>query len=193
MAKRIILFLFSLLLVSQFAIAETFVVDPVHSQVEFSVVHLMFFKVRGGFDDYQATLQVDPEARTLSEISATINTATIDTREKKRDDHLRSPDFFDVVKFPEMKFVSRNITGSADNIMVTGNLTIRGITQQVVLTGSFAGVNTDPWGNLRAGFSASTKISRENFGLTWNKTLETGGVLVGDEVEINLDIQAIKK
>jgi len=187
------LFAFAFLFIfAQPGFSTSYKIDPVHSEVGFTVEHLMFFKVRGYFTDFVGTLEADTNAKTLTATTATIKTTSVDTRIEKRDNHLRSPDFFDVAKFPEMSFVSNKIEGSGNNIKVSGDLTIRGITKPIVLQGAFLGENKDAWGNVRAGFVAQGKINRKDFGLVWNAILESGGVTVGDEVEINLQIEAIK-
>lgn len=173
--------------------AASYTIDSVHSQVHFTVPHLMMFKVRGNFDNFNGSVEVDTANQTLTKTSATVDAASIDTDNEKRDKHLRSADFFDVAKYPEMTFVSKKISGSGDAITVTGDLTIRGVTREVVLTGSYLGQTQDPWGNSRTGFEASGKIDRRDFGLTWNKALEAGGVVVGDEVEIGLEVAAVKE
>jgi len=182
-----------LLMAAPAVLASSYTVDPVHSQVEFSVTHLVMFKVKGAFDQFQGVVEADPVGGTLNAVRASIQTASVDTREKKRDDHLRSADFFDVANHPEMTFVSKRIEGSGGDITVVGDLTIRGTTREVALKGKYLGEIKDAYGKTRAGFSANGKINRQDFGLTWNKTLETGGLVVGDEVEIALDIQAIKE
>ncbi|PLY02702.1 MAG: hypothetical protein C0623_03480 [Desulfuromonas sp.] len=193
MSRKIFL---SILVLSIFAVqtatAAIYTVDDVHSQVHFKVAHLVISNVRGEFTDYVATIEADPENRTIQSVSATINTASIDTGNKKRDDHLRSADFFDVANHPQMTFKSTRVVGKGNDIVVYGELTIRGNTKLVELRGSFAGEVKDPWGNVKAGFEATTTINRKDFGLTWNKTLETGGVVVGEEVEIGLEIEATK-
>lgn len=176
---------------AQAALAVSYQVDPVHSQVAFTVDHLVVFKVSGTFSDYEGKIEADAAGKTLQAASATIKVASLDTREAKRDEHLRSADFFDAASHPTMTFVSKKVEGSGDNITVRGDLTIRGTTREVVLKGRFRGANTDPWGNVRAGFSASTVINRRDYGLNWNKALEAGGVVVGDEVTINLEIQGV--
>ena len=178
---------------AQLAFAATYQVDPVHSQVEFTVDHLMVFKVSGSFNDYQGEIIADPATRSIESATAAIKVASIDTREPKRDDHLRSADFFDAENYPTMTFVSKRIEGQGNDITVHGDLTIRGTTREVALRGKYRGENTDPWGNVRAGFSASTLINRHDYGLNWNKALETGGFVVGDEVTINLEIQGVRK
>jgi len=177
---------------AQIATAETYKIDPVHSQIGFTVDHLVVFKVSGSFNDYIGEIEADAENKTLTSAKATIKVASIDTREEKRNDHLKSADFFDSANHPEMTFVSKKIDGQGDDITVHGDLTIRGITKEVALKGNFRGVNTDPWGNDRAGFSASTVINRQDFGLKWNQALETGGLVVGNDVTINLEVQAVK-
>ena len=173
--------------------AATYEVDNVHSQVHFKVDHLMISSVRGEFSDYTATIDADPATRTVTSVKTTIKTASIDTRNQKRDDHLRSADFFNAAAHPEMTFESTRIVGKGDDILVYGKLTIRGTTKVIELKGSFAGEAKDPWGNTKAGFEAKGMINRQDFGLTWNKALEAGGVVVGDEVEIGLEIEALKK
>ncbi len=192
MIRKILLLIAVLISSAQLVSADVYQVDPVHSQLQFTVDHLMIFKVSGTFDDFQGTIEADSATGSLTSARAVIKVASIDTREPKRDDHLRSTDFFDAANHPELTFVSKKIEGSGNAITVYGDLTIRGTTREVALKGSFRGTNTDPWGNQRAGFSAGTVINRHDYGLNWNKALETGGVLVGDDVTINLEIQAIQ-
>jgi polyisoprenoid-binding protein YceI len=192
MFKKIIV-LTTILVFSATAIfAATYQVDPVHSQIHFTIPHLMMFKVRGEFTDYSGTVEVDDKNK-ITAASATIKIASISTREQKRDDHLRSPDFFNAAEYPTMTFTSTRFVQSGDTVTAYGKLTIRGTTKDVALTGKFLGVNTDPWGNVRAGLEATTTINRHDFGLSWNKALETGGVVVGDMVEIGLEVEAIKQ
>ncbi len=192
MYKKLFSMLATLIFVAQLAFAATYQVDPVHSQVEFSVNHLVVFKVSGSFNDYQGVIEADSASKVLTSAQADIKVASIDTREVKRDGHLLSADFFDAENHPLMTFTSKRVEGSGDDITVVGDLTIRGTTKEVALKGSFRGENTDPWGNVRAGFSASTVINRHDYGLSWNKALETGGFVVGDEVTISLEIQGIR-
>ena len=193
MLKKMILLSFLFALFAQPGLGANYKIDPTHSQVGFTVDHLMIFKVSGFFTDFSGTIEADPETKTLNSTSTIIQAVSIDTRVEKRDNHLRSTDFFNVADFPEITFVSKKIEGSGANLTVHGDLTIRGTIKPVVLTGSFLGENKDPWGNLRAGFAASGTISRKDFGLTWNKVLETGGVTVGDRVEISLQIEAVRQ
>lgn len=193
MIKKLLTVFGILVFTASLASAASYQVDPVHSQVTFTVDHLVVFKVSGSFNEYQGEIEAEAPTGTLKTARAEIKVASIDTRETKRDDHLRSADFFDAANHPTMTFVSRKVEGQGQNITVTGDLTIRGTTREVILKGSFRGENTDPWGNVRAGFSASTVINRHDFGLSWNKALETGGFVVGDEITINLEIQGVLK
>lgn len=193
MFKKTITILAALIFAAQIASAATYRIDPVHSQIEFSVDHLVVFKVNGSFNEYQGEIEVDSANKSLISATAEIQVASIDTREAKRDGHLLSADFFDAENHPLMIFASKRVEGSGDNITVIGDLTIRGTTKEVALKGSFRGENTDPWGNVRAGFSASTTINRHDYGLSWNKALETGGFVVGDNVRISLEIQGVRQ
>jgi polyisoprenoid-binding protein YceI len=172
----------------------TWNIDPVHSVAEFKVKHMMISNVKGQFPTISGVLTLDEANHANSRVEASIEAASINTRDAQRDTHLKSPDFFDVEKFPTLTFKSRRIsrTGSGE-LAVTGDLTIRGATRNVVFTveGPTPPAK-DPWGNTRLGLSAITKINRKDFGLTWNATLETGSILVGDEVTITLDVQFVK-
>jgi polyisoprenoid-binding protein YceI len=174
--------------------AALYAVDPAHTQVEFAVRHLMISTVRGSFKDVQGTVRIDESdpARTAADVR--INIASIDTREPQRDAHLRSPDFFDADRFPVMTFQGRHLVGSADGpFKLVGDLTIRDVTREVVVDVTPEGRLIDPWGNERVGFSATAKISRGDFGLKWNQALEAGGVVVGDEVKISIDVELVKQ
>lgn len=169
-------------------------IDPVHSSAQFSVRHLMVSNVRGEFTRVSGTLRYDPANPAASRVEAAIEAASINTREPQRDQHLRSADFFDVEKFPAITFQSKHVSGEDGELRVTGDLTIHGVTREVTLDveGPTPAVR-DPWGNIRIGASASTKINRKDFGLNWNAVLEAGGFVVGDEVKISLDIEAVRK
>ena len=169
---------------------RTFQVDKSHSEVDFQVRHLLT-KVRGRFTDYSGTIEFDRDNPAQSKVDVTIQAASIDTSEPKRDAHLRSDDFFAAEKFPTLTFTSTKITPKRGDVFeVEGDLTIHGITKRVVLPVTHLGTAKDPWGNEKLAFEAETTIDRKDFGLTWNATLETGGFLVGDEVKISLQIQA---
>jgi len=168
----------------------TYAIDPAHTTVEFVVRHLMITKVRGRFAGVAGTVELEGGDVPTS-IQARIDASTIDTRESQRDTHLKSADFFEVEKYPALDFISTRIEGDSGGFTIHGNLTIHGVTREVALKGEFEGRGADPWGGQRIGYSASTTINRKDYGLTWNAALETGGVMVGDEVRIELNVQAI--
>lgn len=177
------------------ASASTWTIDPDHSNVGFKVKHLMVSNVKGNFDKHSGTVDLNDKDITRSKVEVSIDTASINTNAAKRDEHLRSADFFDVAKYPTMTFVSKKVAKAGKGkLKVTGDLTLHGVTRQVVLdVEPLSKESKDPWGNIRRGTTATTKIDRKDFGLTWNKGLETGGVLVGEEVLITLEIEMIKK
>ena len=165
-------------------------IDRSHSEVAFQVRHLLS-KVRGRFNDFAGTIEFDASSPQNSRVDVTIQAASIDTGEPDRDKHLRSADFFDVETYPTLRFVSTSVTPRGGNgYDVAGELTIHGITRQVVLPATFVGAATDPWGNVKSVFEAELPVNRKDFGLTWNAALETGGFLVGDDVKVSLSIQA---
>jgi polyisoprenoid-binding protein YceI len=172
----------------------TWNIDPVHSVAEFKVKHMMISNVKGQFTRVKGVLTLDEGDLTNSHIEASVEAASVNTRDDQRDAHLKSADFFDVEKFPALSFKSTRITRvGGEELTVTGDLTIHGVTRSVVF--NVEGPTPpakDPWGNIRRGLSATTKISRKDFGLTWNSALETGGFLVGDEIAITLDLQFVK-
>lgn len=171
----------------------TYEIDPTHSSVHFSVRHLMVSNVRGEFTKVSGTVKIDPEKPENSTVEATIDVASINTRDPQRDAHLKSADFLDVEKFPAMTFRSKKIEVNSGGGKVTGDLTIHGVTREITLDveGPTPEIK-DPWGKQRVGASATTKLSRKDFGLTWNAALETGGVVVGDEVKITIDVEAVR-
>jgi polyisoprenoid-binding protein YceI len=176
------------------AAVSTWNIDRVHSVAEFKVKHMMISNVKGQFTGVSGTLSFDEADVTKSRVEASIDAASINTREEDRDKHLKSADFFDVEKFPTLTFTSTRVTRKADDgLAVEGDLTIHGVTRNVTFTveGPTA-PGKDPWGNTRIGVSATTKINRKDYGLTWNAALETGGILVGEEVTITLDVQFVK-
>lgn len=170
----------------------TWNLDPAHSRANFSARHMMVTTVRGGFDKLSGTLEFDPQNPQASSVNATIEAASINTGVGDRDNHLRSADFLDAENFPTITFKSTNVKVTGDTTAdVTGDLTIRGVTRPVTLKVEFLGESSG-MGTERAGFEATTKINREDFGLTWNVALETGGVLVGKDINLNIDAQVIK-
>jgi polyisoprenoid-binding protein YceI len=173
---------------------SSWTIDPTHAEVGFAVKHLMISTVRGRFAAVKGNAELDDARRNAAKLDVTIDVSSIDTRQEQRDNHLRSPDFFDVARFPTMRFISKRIEGDIDGeFRVIGDLTIRGVTHEVTLDATAEGRVRDPWGNDRAGFSAKTKISRSAFGLTWNQALETGGVVVGDDVKLSIDVELVKQ
>lgn len=165
-------------------------VDQVHSSIGFEVRHMMVSKVRGTFDSYTAEVEADDLTDlTTATVKFTFDVASINTRDEERDNHLKSADFFDVEKYPTITFQSTNITKDGDDYKVTGDLTIKDVTKPVTFEVEFNGKGTNPWGVEVYGFEAEAKINREDFGLTWNAALETGGWLVGKEVKIKVDLE----
>jgi polyisoprenoid-binding protein YceI len=172
----------------------TWNIDPLHSVAEFKVKHMMISNVKGQFSKLTGALTLDQTDLSRSHVEASVEAASIETRDPQRDAHLKSADFFDVEKFPTLSFQSTGITRVSDGeLAVEGNLTIHGVTRKVRFTAEGPTPPTkDPWGNTRVGVSATTKINRKDFGLTWNAALETGGILVGDEVTITLEVEFLK-
>jgi polyisoprenoid-binding protein YceI len=175
--------------------AAIYEIDPAHSRAHFKIRHLMVSNVRGEFSKVSGKVVYDPSDLSNSKIEAIIDATTISTSEPQRDEHLKSADFLDVAKFPTITFVSKSATRiDEDTLKVTGDLTIHGVTREVVLEVEVATDEVkDPWGNIKAGASAKTKINRKDFGLTWNQALETGGLLVGEDISITLDIELTRK
>jgi polyisoprenoid-binding protein YceI len=169
-------------------------IDASHSAIHFSVRHMMLANTRGEFHKFTGTINFNEANPTLSTVDVEIDTASLDTRDEKRDEHLRSADFFDTATYPVATFKSTSVEQSGDNEgRLTGDLTIRGITKSVVLNVEYHGQSTSPWGTQSAGFSATTKINRKEWGLVWNVGLETGGVLVGEEVKLEIDVEITKQ
>jgi len=169
----------------------TWTIDPVHSRLGFSVRHMMIAKVRGSFTDFsgEITIADDPLQST---VAVDVQLESIDTANDDRDNHLRTNDFFDVANHPTMTFRSTRVEADGDDYIVHGDLTIRGVTNPVALEVEFDGTSKDPWGGTRAGFSAETEINRKDWGMEWNTPLEAGGVMLGDKVKIEIDVQLVK-
>lgn len=168
-------------------------VDYDHSTVGFQVVHMVVSKTNGKFTEYSGTVVMDPEAQEFQAIEAVIQTASVTTDHQKRDDHLRSPDFFDSKTFPTMTYQMTSYKKMGDQYAAQGELTLLGVTKPITLIGTFNGVAQDPWGNTRAGFTAEGTINRKDFGMKFSKLLDNGGLMVGDEVKIKLEIEVIKE
>ena len=171
-------------------VTGTWAIDPSHSEVGFSVRHLMVSKVKGSFKTFEGSITIaeDPLA---SQVEASIDAWSVDTRDENRDNHLRSSDFFEVENYPKITFASTAVRPHGRDYVVTGDLTIRGVTRSVDLELEFNGVSPDPWGGTRAGFSASTEISRADFGIEFNIPMDGGGVVVGDRIKISLEVEAV--
>jgi polyisoprenoid-binding protein YceI len=169
-------------------------IDPTHSEIGFKVKHLMITSVHGEFRKFTAGIISEEDDFTGSSVNVTVDAASIFTNEEKRDAHLKSADFFDAEKYPELKFRGASFRKSDDgDYQLTGILTIRNVSKEITLDVEFGGIQKDPWGNEKAGFSLSGKINRRDFGLNWNAALESGGVLVGDEVKISAEVQFVKQ
>jgi polyisoprenoid-binding protein YceI len=179
---------------TQLANTTTWAIDPTHAELGFAVRHLMLATVRGRFGAVSGTITVDEKNPKSAKVDVTVDVTSVDTRQEMRDNHLRSADFFDVANHPAMHFVSKRIEGNVvGTFKVIGDLTIRGTTREVALDVAFEGRAKDPWGNDRAGFSATGKLNRRDFGLHWNQALESGGVVVGDEVKLTLDVEVVRQ
>jgi polyisoprenoid-binding protein YceI len=168
----------------------TWTIDTAHSSVEFSVKHLMFAKAKGRFSDFSGTITLDNEHIENSSVDVTVNTASAHTGEEKRDAHLRAEDFFDVENYPVATFRSTGVEADGDDLKISGDFTIKDVTRPVVLHAELNGQGTNPWGQQVLSYSAKTKFNRTDFGLNYNAALETGGVLVGEEVTISIEIEA---
>jgi len=173
--------------------ADTFVIDPAHSEVSFQIRH-MVSNVRGRFNDFAGTVNMDPKNLPGSSVEFHIKATSIDTNVADRDKHLRSADFFDVEKYPEIVFKSKSIKAAGkDKYNVTGALTMHGVTKDVTLPVTFLGEGKDPWGGTRAGFETATTLDRKAYGIVWNKAIDNGGVLLGDDVKIEINLETKKE
>ncbi len=169
-------------------------IDNAHSQIQFAVRHMMISTVRGRFENFSGSVELDDKKLENTKVDVKIDMATINTRDSQRDGHLRSPDFFEVEKFPYATFVSKSVkTTDATHAKLVGDLTIRGVTHEATLDVEFNGMAKNPWGNTAAGFSAQGKINRKDWGLEWNMALETGGFLVGDEITLDIELELVKQ
>ena len=168
--------------------------DKAHSGINFSVRHMMISAVRGRFEEFDGTFDLNEADPSQSKIEVQIQAASINTRDAQRDGHLKSPDFLDVEKYPTLSFKSKRIERvGSENVRLVGDLTIKDVTKEVVLDVEYAGQAKSPWGTINAGFTAKTKINRKDWGLTWNVALETGGVLVGEEITISIELEIVKQ
>ena len=166
--------------------------DPEHSTIEFRVAHMVVSQTTGRFMDYAGFIDLDAEVGTVKAIESTIKTGSVNTNHEKRDAHLRNADFLDVEHYPTIIFKMKSCKKTAEGYTAVGDLTLHGVTKEITLAGHYNGATKDPWGNARAGFNAEGKLNRKDFGMVWNKMLDSGGLVVGDEVQIRLDIECIK-
>jgi len=194
MLRRLMIAGVMLVFVSASASADTYKIDRAHSNVGFAVRHLGLGKVKGEFRDFAGTIDYDPGDISKSKVEATIQVPSIDTRDSSRDIHLKSGDFFAADSFPTMTFKSTKVTEkSKGNLEIVGELTLRGVTKPVTLSAELAGTMDDPWGNKRVSFSAQGKIDRTDYGVKWDKLLDSGGFVVGHDVDIQIEIEAVMK
>ena len=194
MSRRLpILALFLAALTAPLFAADAFTIDKSHSDASFTVRHFVS-KVHGRFGDFAGAIQLDPAKPDASSVVFTIKTTSIDTNNGDRDNHLRSPDFFDAAKFPEITFRSTKIVSTGkDKYDVTGSFTMHGVTKEITLPVAFLGFATDPGGNQRAGFELSTKLNRKDYGINWNKALDAGGMMLGDDVDVSISLETVHK
>ena len=191
--KQLTAVILGLLLAGTALSADRYQIDPVHSSIAFSVRHMVINKVKGNFKEFSGTIYYDENDITQSSVEVTIKTASINTENPKRDAHLRSPDFFDAANYPEITFRSKRIVKEGDHYVAIGDLTMRGVTREIRIPFEITGKVTDPWGNTRFGVEASLTLNRHDYGISWSKTLDNGGLVVGNEVKIELNIEAVKQ
>jgi polyisoprenoid-binding protein YceI len=171
--------------------ADKYMIDASHTSTDFSVKHMVIANVKGGFADISGVIMYDEKDVSKSSVEVTIKTASINTNNEKRDDHLRSADFFDVEKHPDITFKSKSVNKTDDGMVMVGTLTIKGISKEVSIPFEISGKVTDPWGSSRIGAEGKLKIDRRDYGLTWSKALETGGLVVGNDIKIELNVEAV--
>jgi polyisoprenoid-binding protein YceI len=192
MLKNTMAALMVLLAVSSYA-ADEYLIDSAHTQIGFKVKHMVVTTVQGKFNEFTGTVFYDEKDVTKSSVQGTIKVASIDTDNPKRDEHLRSADFFDAANFPEITFKSKKIVKQGDGLVAIGDMTIRGVTKEIKVPFTINGKVVDPWGKTRVGLDATASINRQDFGVSWNKTLDNGGVVVSNEVKIEINAEFIKK
>lgn len=173
--------------------AASYELDTSHSTIGFGVKHMVVTTTKGQFTDYTGGFEYDAADPSSLKANATIKVASVDTANQKRDDHLRNSDFFDAEKYPEITFVSTEAEAVGDQVVLTGDLTIKGVTKQIKLPLTVNGPITDPWGNIRVGLEGKTKINRQDFGITWSKSMDGGGLVVGDDVTLDIVVEGIQK
>lgn len=194
MIKKYLVFVVIVSLLSGFGLGmNEYESDIPHSSISFKISHMVVSKVRGHFNDFSVNIKEDPNDITKSSVAVVIKTASIDTRNEKRDNHLRSADFFDAEKYPEITFQSKRIEKKGDAYVAVGTLNMHGVSKEITIPFEITGKLKDPWGNTRAGIEASTKLDRKDYGLNWNKTLDKGGLMVGNGVKIEILLEMVSK
>jgi polyisoprenoid-binding protein YceI len=194
MVKKFFVFVVMVGLVYGFGMGmNEYEADIAHSSLSFKISHMVVSKVRGHFNDFSVTIKEDPNDITKSSVAVVIKTASIDTDNEKRDNHLRSADFFDAEKYPEITFQSSRIEKKGDAYAAVGTLNMHGVSKEITIPFEITGKMKDPWGNTRAGIEASTQLDRKDYGLNWNKTLDKGGLMVGNEVKIEILLEMVSK
>ena len=190
--KKLILTAIAVLTLAAVSFGATWNIDATHSSVGFKVSHMVISKVTGGFEEFSGTItDFDGEKLEGGSVEFTVQTASVDTDDEGRDKHLRNEDFFEVEKYPTMTFKSKSISADGNSFKLTGDLTIKDVTKEVTFDGTFAGSIDDPWGNKRAGFSAAATIDRKDFGIAFGKVMDNGGLMVGNEVEIMIELETV--
>lgn len=189
MVKKIFIASLILLAMSANVYADEWIIDKTHSSISFKVRHMTISRVKGGFDEFSGIVQFDGKNVIRGSVELSIDVASVDTKDKKRDNDLKSPAFFDAVTYPLITFKSTSITPEGDGFKFSGDMTMKDVTKEVTFDVEFSGIIVDPWGNSRAGFTASTTINRQDFNINFNKTLDNGGLIVGNEVEIELEFE----
>lgn len=193
MKKAVLFLVFTIIACGAAVAADTYSIDPVHSVVGFSVKHMLISTVNGNFDDFSGTIVYDPQDISKSSVEVHIKAASVDTRNQTRDNDVRSPNFLDAAKYPELMFKSTSVAKSGDGFVAHGQLTIHGVTKDIDLPFKITGQTKDPWGKFRMGAEAGLTINRADYGVVWNKTLEGGGAVVSDEVKIALTVEGVKQ
>lgn len=192
MMKKLFSTMLVLAILASSAFAAEWKVDKTHSSISFKVRHMVVSKVKGGFDDFSGTIKFDGKDLNAASVEVTIDAASVDTENESRDDHLKSPDFFDVANNPSITFKSTKVVADGDNFKLTGDMMMKGVTKEVVFDVEFSGIMTDAKGNSKAGFSASATINRQDFNVSFSKVLDNGGLAVGNDVEVDLEFELNK-
>ncbi len=192
MVKKVFLALLLTAAISSSAMAETWKVDKTHSSVSFKIRHMVISNVKGGFGEFSGNIQFDGKNITKGSVDFTVDVASIDTDDEGRDKHLKSDEFFDAAKYPKITFKSKKVIADGDDYKLIGDFTMKGITKEVIFDLEYSGTVVDPWKNTRAGFAATTTINRQDFKVSYSKVLDNGGLMVGNDVKIELELEIVK-